>query len=113
MNLLLINSIYLVFSSVEILVQTKLYYQFFSLCLERNVSQTSTVATEKNFFPSLYVISKACFDECFFIPCDNLMTLFFIQIYLYPERFYNRHDVTLFETSVLKEVRIVCPLSPQ
>ena len=45
------------------------------------------------------------------ITSTNLKT-FFIQIYLYPEHFCNRHVVRFFET-VLKEVRILCPLSPQ
>ena len=68
LNLLLRNSIYLIFLSVEIqsrLVQTKLYYQIFSLCLKRNVSQTSKIATAKNLFPSVYVIGEGCFYECF------------------------------------------------
>ena len=62
LNLLLINSIYLVFPSVEIQrrhVQTKSYDQFFPLCLKRNVSQTSKLTTAKNFFPNVYVIGKA------------------------------------------------------
>ena len=58
LKLLLISSIYLVFSPVEIqrtLVQTIKLYR----------SQTSKVATGKNFFLSVYVIGKACFDESF------------------------------------------------
>ena len=49
----------------------------------------------------------------FFILRDNLKTLFFTQIYLYPEHFCNHHAVAFFETSVLKEVRLLYPLSPQ
>ena len=67
-NLFLINSIYLVFSSVEYKEDSyKPNYttSLFSLCLKTNVWQTSKVATAKNFFPSVCVIGKACFDECF------------------------------------------------
>ena len=49
----------------------------------------------------------------FFIPCDNWKTLFFIQIYRYQEVSYNGHVAAFFETSVLKEIRILYPLSPQ
>ena len=49
----------------------------------------------------------------FFIPCDNWKTFFFIQIYCYPKVWCNRHVAVIFKTSVLKEVRILYPLSPQ
>ena len=49
----------------------------------------------------------------FFIPYDNWKTLFFIQIYHYPEVSYNRNVAAFFETIILKEVRILYPLSPQ
>ena len=49
----------------------------------------------------------------FFIPCDNWKTFFFIQTYSYPEVSYNHHAAAIFKTSVLKEVRILYPLSPQ
>ena len=48
-----------------------------------------------------------------FISCDNWKTLLFIQTYCYPEVFCNHHVAAFFETSVLKEVHILCPLSPQ
>ena len=48
----------------------------------------------------------------FFFPYDN-SKIFFIQFSRYPEVWYNHHVVALFETSVLKEVRILHPLSPQ
>ena len=47
-----------------------------------------------------------------FIPCDNWKALFFIQIYRFPEVWHNRHAAAFFQTSVLKEVRILYPLSP-
>ena len=43
----------------------------------------------------------------FFILCDNWKTFFFIQTYRYPEVWCNRHVAALFETSVLKKVRIL------
>ena len=49
----------------------------------------------------------------FFNTCDNFKTLFFIQICLYPGHFCNHYVVAFFETSVLKEVRILYLLSPQ
>ena len=49
----------------------------------------------------------------FFISCDNWKTFFFIQTYRYPEVWCNRHVAAFFETSVLKEVRILYLLSPQ
>ena len=49
----------------------------------------------------------------FFIPYDNWKTLFFMQIYRKPVVWCNRHVVAFFEASVLKEVRILYPLSPQ
>ena len=48
-----------------------------------------------------------------FITRDNWKTLFFIQIYRQAEPWLNRHIAIFFETSVLKEVRILYPLSPQ
>ena len=48
----------------------------------------------------------------FFVPCNNWKTLFLTQIYRYPEVWYNRHVAEFLETSVLKEVCILCPLSP-
>ena len=44
--------------------------------------------------------------------CDN-WKIFFTQIYHYPEVWRSRHIAVFFETSVLKEVRILHQLSPQ
>ena len=46
----------------------------------------------------------------FFISSDNWKTFFFIQTYRYPEVWCDRHVAALFETSILKEVRILYPL---
>ena len=49
----------------------------------------------------------------FFILFDNWKTLFFMHIYRYAVAWYNHHVAAFFETRVLKEVRILHPLSPQ
>ena len=82
--------------------------QTFLLCLGRNVPQTFKSSSCKTSFSSVYIIDTTSFDKCFFIPCDDWKTLFFIQIYHYPEVQHNRHVA-----SVLKEVRILYPLSTQ
>ena len=43
----------------------------------------------------------------------KLLTKFFIQIYCYTEVWCSYHVDVFLETSVLKEVCILCPLSPQ
>ena len=42
-----------------------------------------------------------------FISCDQWKTLIFQKACNYSEIFFNRHIVVFFETSVLKEVRIL------
>ena len=116
LNILIMNNIYSVFFSVEIqrrLVQTKLYFQFFTLCLKRNISQTSKVAAAKNFFPSVYMLLVKLASMNVFIPCDDLKNYFLKKFIFYPEHFCNRDVVEFFETIVLKEVRILYPLSLQ
>ena len=110
LKLLLKNSIYLIFSSLEILrrlIQTKLYHEFFLLCLKRNVSLTFRSSSCQKLISSVYVIGTACFDEFF------LFHVIIGRHHSYPEGFCNQYDVAFFETSVLKEVRILCSLSPQ
>ena len=74
------------------------------LCLERNNSQTLKSSTCKKYHG--YDLLR----WIFFIPCDNWKTFFFIQTCHYPEVSCNRHVAAFFETSVLKEVRILYPL---
>ena len=88
LNLLLINSVYLVFSSLEMhgrLKQTKVYCKFVG----------------SNWKETTYKLSK---EECpcywynllrwmFFIPCDNWNTLFFIKFCRYFKVSFNRHAV--------------------
>ena len=58
-------------------------------------------AAAKTFLPSAYIIDATC------------MTFLVIQIYCYPEVWCNRDVAAFFKTSVLKEVLILYPLSPQ
>ena len=92
-----INSIYLIFSYLEMqrrLIQTKAYYKL-SYSVWKEVSHKSLkVAAAKKSSPSVYTIDTTWFNEFFFIPSDNWKTLFFIQIYRYPKVWYNRHVAT-------------------
>ena len=63
-------------------------------------------------------IDKTFFDECFLfhvIAWKHCFLYKFIvtRIVTYVEFCYNRHVAAFFETSVLKEVRILHPLFPQ
>ena len=47
-------------------IQTKIYYKFFLLYLEKNKSQIfKSIATAKNLFSSVYVVGTNCFAELF------------------------------------------------
>ena len=70
------------------------------------------VAAVKNYSTSVFIIDTTCFDESFFISCDNC-NQFFTQINCYPEGWCNCPVTTFFQTSVLREVCILCPLSLQ
>ena len=64
LNLLLINSIYLVFSSLEMesrLMQAKLHCKFFYSVWIETTHKPSNVAAAKGF----YVAGTTYFDECF------------------------------------------------
>ena len=87
--------------------------QTFLLCLKRNVSQIfKSSSCEKVFLKCVYHWYDLL-QRMFFIPCDNWNTKFFIKIYRYPEVWYNRHVAVFFLTRILKEIRILHPLSPQ
>ena len=70
-NLILINSIYLVFSSLE--VQIILKYScipkyttsFFTPSEKKAFTNLQSIATTKNIFSSVYVIGTTCFDKLF------------------------------------------------
>ena len=67
LNLLLINGINLVFSYLEMqrrFIETNLY-KFFHSVWKGTAHKPSKVTTAEYFFPSVYVIGTACFEECF------------------------------------------------
>ena len=63
----------------------------------------SNAAVAKNFFSSVQVIATNFFN----FPFDDRKTLFIIKIYCDPDIFFNCDVLVFFETSVLKEVRIL------
>ena len=87
--------------------------QAFLLCLKINVSRTFKSSSCKKLFPKLVYHWYNLLRWIFFIPCDNCKQYFFTKINRYPEAWCNRHVAAFFQTSVLKEVRILSPLSPQ
>ena len=111
LNLLPIKSIYLVFSSRERqrrLIQTKVYYKIvYSVCKETFHKPLKVTAAKK----SMYMIDKTSIS--LFFSCNNWKTLFFMQIYHYPAVWCNRHVAAFFDISILKQVCILCPLSPK
>ena len=59
-------------------------------------------------------MDTTCYHECFlFRVLTGRHSFFAIQTCRYPDVSCNRHVAALFETSVLKDVRILNPLSPQ
>ena len=90
LNLLLINSIILVFSSIDMqrrFIQTKLYHKFFLLCLKKSLSQTFESSSCKTLPPKCQCFWCSLLLWIFFIPCYNCKAIFFIQIFCYPEVF--------------------------
>ena len=68
LNLLPINSIYLVFYSQEMKrrpVQNKVCCKLFYPVWKETSHKHLKVAAAKKSFPSLYIIDTICFDECF------------------------------------------------
>ena len=69
------------------------------------------VAAAKISFPGVFIIDTTCFNELFsfhMITANNIY-----KNLSYQEAWRNRHVAALFQTSVLKEVCILYPLSPQ
>ena len=87
--------------------------QAFSFCLKRSVSLTFKNASYKKVFPKCVYDWYNLLCWMFFILCDNRKQYFFRKSYCYPEASCQRHVAAFFETSVLKEIRVLCPLSPK
>ena len=62
--------------------------------------ELKSIATAKTF--SAVCILLVQLASIIFIPCDNWKAMFFIKVYRYPEVFFNRNVLVLFETSDLK-----------
>ena len=109
LNLLPIISSFLVFSSQEMqrrLIQIKVYYKLFYSVSKEASHKPLNIAPAKKSLPSVFIIDTTCFDEC-------LLSNFFTQIYCYPDAWLQPPYAAFVETSVLKEVHILCPFSPQ
>ena len=115
-NLFFIKSISLVFSFREMqrrLMRTKLCNKcFYSTWIETS-HKPSKVAAAKDFLPNVYVIGTACFDECFLFHVI-IGRHYFSYKFIVTRRFFASIMLLRFlEKNYLKEVRILCPLSPQ
>ena len=103
LSLLPINSIFLVFSSREMhrkLIQAKVHYKVFHSVFHSDVLPMCVY----HWYNLLWWIFL-----WYVITGNSIFTL----IYRYPESWWNHHVAAFFETSVLKELHILCPLSPQ
>ena len=110
LKLLRINSIYLVFSSLEMLrglTQTKVYYVFLTSLRKETTHKPSIVAAATILLSSVYVIGITCFDECFLFYVITGRHYFLQNVYRFSEGFSNDHAPVFFERSILKEVRIL------
>ena len=84
LNILPINSIFLVFPSREMqrsLMQTKVSHKLFLFSLKRSVSQSFKSSSCKKSFPIVFIIDMLRW--IFSIPGNNCKQYFFTQIYRY------------------------------
>ena len=84
--------------------------QAFLLCPNRNDSQTFKSSSCKNFFLQSVCHRRNLLRWMFFISCDKNINVFQDYFFIKVCRdwdFFNRHIVAFFETTVLKEVRIL------
>ena len=68
LNLLVINRIYLVVSSLEMqrrLIQTKLHYKYFYSVSKETTHKHSKLAAAKSFSSNVHVIDTTSCDKCF------------------------------------------------
>ena len=102
--------LYLIFSSRESqrrLIQTKVYYKLFRSVWKETSYKPLKVGAAKKSFPSVYIIGKTCFEECFLFHVITGRDYFFTQIQRYPEVWCSRQVAAFFETSVLKDICIL------
>ena len=85
LNLLRINSIFLVFPSWKMqrrLIQTKLCYKLSLSSLKRSVLQTFKIAAAKKSFTSVFIIDTTCFVECFSCHVITANSIFYTNLLL-------------------------------
>ena len=85
---------------------------FFTLPEKKCLANLKMAQLQKTF-PQVCISSIKLASMNVFSPCDNWKTLFLYKFSVYPEVWCSRHVPAFFETSLLKEVCILCPLPPQ
>ena len=88
-------------------MQTKVYYNFFTASVKKGRLKTLRNSSCKKLFLQCPCYWYVLIWLNFFIPYGRWKAPFFIKVYRYSEGFSNRNVVTFFETSFLKEVRIL------
>ena len=96
LNLLSINSICLVVSSLEMQRKLKVHYKFFFSVSKETSHKPSKLAAKKNFSCSVHFIDTTCFDEYFWFHLITGAIAFGKSLSL----LFSRHIATFFETSV-------------
>ena len=92
-SLLLINSIHVVLSSLEIqrLIKDsenqrdKIYYKVFNSVWKEETHKLSKEVTAKTFFSNVYVTVHNLLRWTFFIPCNNWKTVSLVKDFCGPE----------------------------
>ena len=106
LNFLPINSIYLVFSSLEMqrrVIQIKTHDKLFYSVWKESSHKPLKVAAAKNYFPGVYIIDITCFNKCFLFHVITWRQYFLCKL-IVPQWFWcNRHVAAFFKTSVLKK----------
>ena len=75
-------------------IKTKVYYKLFYSVWKETSHKSLKVAAAKKSFPSVYIIDKTYFDQCFLVHVINLT----LQISRAPEVWCNHHVATCFKT---------------
>ena len=103
------------FSSVEMLrglIQSKVYYKLFYFIWKEISYKPLKVAAAETSFPRVYIIGTTCSDEGFLfhvITGSHYLLYKFTVTQWFGATPY--HVAALFETSILKDVRTLYPVS--
>ena len=92
------------------LVQIKVYYKFLTLPERKYLTNFQKQLLQKSFCAFVCYICTTSFAECF-LPMWWLKDVIFYTSSSLPRGFLLLKHVAFFETSVLKEVRVLFPLS--